>query len=89
MTKETGAGNGFGGWEMWVAPRRLRWRVLLTILGPIAWLCFTLLYVGFWARGFSLFQDIVVILVVLLLLGAVVVSAWVSWGMHRFRSRAI
>lgn len=89
MTQETGAGNGFGGWEMWTAPRRMRWRVLLTILGAIAWLCFALLYVGFWARGFSLFQDIVVILVSLLVLGGVVVSAWASWGMHRFRSRAV
>ncbi len=67
----------------------MRWRVLLTILGPIAWLCFTLLYVGFWAQGFSLFQDLVVILVSLLVLGGVVVSAWASWGIRRFRSRAV
>jgi len=67
----------------------MRWRVLLSILGPIAWLCFTLLYVGFWAKGFTLFQDVIVILVSLLVLAGVVASAWAAWGMSGFRSRAM
>ncbi len=57
-----------------------RWRVLLSVLGPITWLVFTLLYVGFWATGFSLFQDIIVLLVSVLLLGGVMAGAWITSG---------
>ncbi len=62
----------------------LRWPILLSILGPVAWLVFTLLYVGFWAKGFSLFQSIIVVLVSLLVLFGVVAAAWATWGMSRF-----
>jgi hypothetical protein len=59
----------------------MRWRVLASIIGPIAWLSFTLLYVGFWAQGYSLFQSVIVILVSLLILGGVMGVLWVTWGM--------
>lgn len=58
----------------------MRWRVLLSVLGPIAWLVFTLLYVGFWATGFSLFQDLVVVLVSILILGGVMAGIWITWA---------
>ncbi|HYK92840.1 MAG TPA: hypothetical protein VEY07_02205 [Thermoplasmata archaeon] len=60
-----------------------RWGVLLSIAGPIAWLCFTLLYVAFWATGFTLFQSVVVILVSLLVLIGILATAWTAWGMRR------
>ena len=59
-----------------------RWRVMLSILGPIAWLCFTLLYVGFWAQGLTLFQSVIVILVSILILGGVMGATWSSWGFN-------
>lgn len=69
----------------WIEPTAgFRWRVLASILGPVAWLTFTLLYVGFWATGFSLFQSVIVILVSIILLGGVMGAAWASWGIrHR------
>lgn len=62
------------------------WRgpILVSILGPIAWLVFTLLYVGFWASGLTLFQDVVVILVSILVLGGVMAGVWTVWGSRRF-----
>lgn len=57
-----------------------RWRILASILGPVAWLSFTLLYVGFWATGFSLFQSIIVILVSGIILGGVMGALWTSWA---------
>lgn len=63
----------------------LRWRVLLSVLGPIAWLVFTLLYLGFWASGFTLFQDLVVFLVSVLILCAVLATSWILWGGRRMR----
>ncbi len=63
--------------------RGFRWGVLVSIIGPIAWLSFTLLYVAFWAQGFSLFQSIVLIIVSLLILAGVMGTAWTAWGMRR------
>lgn len=57
-----------------------RGRVLASILGPIAWLSFTLLYVGFWATGFTLFQSVIVVLVSVLILGGVMGGVWSAWG---------
>jgi hypothetical protein len=62
----------------------LRARVVASILGPVAWLSFTLLYVGFWAKGFTLFQSVIVILVSVIILGGLMGALWASFG---FRSR--
>jgi hypothetical protein len=61
---------------------RLRRRILLSLGASVAWICFTLLYVAFWARGFSVFQSIVVVLVSFLVLVTVVIGAWISFGLH-------
>jgi hypothetical protein len=61
-----------------------RARIVASILGPVAWLSFTLLYVGFWAQGFSLFQSVIVILVSVIILAGLMGALWASWGMrHR------
>jgi hypothetical protein len=57
-----------------------RWRILVSILGPVAWLSFTLLYVGFWATGLTLFQSIIVVLVSAIVLGGVMGALWATWG---------
>jgi hypothetical protein len=54
--------------------------MIVSIVVPITWLCVTLLYVGFWASGFSLFQSIIVILVSTLIMGGVLGVAWMAWG---------
>jgi hypothetical protein len=66
----------------WSSGAGIRWRVLASLLGTLAWLIFTLLYVGFWAHGFSLFQSVIVILVSLLILLGVLGSTWMVWGTH-------
>ncbi len=60
----------------------MRSRIILSIVGPIAWLSFTLLYVGFWATGFSIFQSIIILLVSILILGGLMGSVWTAWGLR-------
>jgi hypothetical protein len=54
--------------------------MIASILGPIAWLSATLLYVGFWATNFSLFQSVILILVSTLILGGVMGAVWTAWA---------
>lgn len=61
---------------------RLRLAVAISIASAVAWLSFTLLYVAFWAHGFSLFQSIAVVIVSLIVLVGVLTVAWVSFGLH-------
>lgn len=66
---------------------RLRRAVVATILAAVTWISFTLLYVAFWAHGFSLFQSLVVIAVSLIVLFGILAATWASFGMrwsHRF-----
>jgi len=64
---------------------RLRTAIVGTVLGSTAWLSFTLLYLGFWAHGFSWLQNLVVILTSLVLLFGIIVAFWVSYGLGHAR----
>jgi hypothetical protein len=63
----------------------MRARVVASILGPVAWLSFTLLYVGFWATSFSVFQSVIVILVSIIVLAGLMAALWASFGMRQAR----
>ncbi len=59
------------------------WRIVGTILVFTAFLVGSLVYVGFYTSGYSLFQKIVVVLVALILAIATVGIMWVSWAGRR------
>jgi len=59
----------------------VRRRLVVTIASSVGWLCAVLLFLAFWAGRFSLFQDIVIVVVSLLILGGIVFGAWVSLGL--------
>lgn len=61
---------------------RLRRAVAVSIAGIVAWISFTLLYVAFWAHGFSLFQSAIVVLVSLLVLFGTLATTWISFGLR-------
>jgi hypothetical protein len=65
--------------------RSFRSRIVATLLGTTAWISFTLLYIGFWAHGFSLFQNVIVVATSLILLFGIVVALWVSFGLGMAR----
>jgi len=59
----------------------IRWRVLASIAATVGWLSLTLVFLAFGTHGFTLFQDIVVVVVSLLVLGALLLGAWISFGL--------
>ena len=63
----------------------IRRRVLMSIAATAGWLSLVLLYLAFWASGFSLLQDSVLVVVSLIVLSAVLLGTWISFGV-RFMS---
>jgi len=66
--------------------RGLKRRIIASILVPVAWLSGTLLYLAFWAHGFSLFQSVVLVVVSILVLFAVMAGIWISFGFRQART---
>ena len=64
-------------------------RIVVTILVFTAFLVGSLIYVGFYASSYDLFQKIIVVLVAFILATATVAIMWVSWAGRRgwMRSR--
>lgn len=62
----------------------LRARVLGSLAASVAWVCLTLLYVAFWAHGFSWYQSVVVVIVSIVLLFGVLAGLWISYGLRAF-----
>jgi len=60
----------------------LRHRIVLSIGASAAWVSATLLYLAFWAPHFSLLQSLVVVVVSLVILAAVLLAAWISYGLR-------
>jgi hypothetical protein len=58
-------------------------RIIVTIITISAFLSGSLIYIGFFAGGYSLFQKIIVFLVALILAVTVVSIAWVTWAGRR------
>lgn len=54
--------------------------VVASILGILAWAVFILLYALFWSNGFSLFQNVIVTIVSLIIAGLLIGLMWVVWG---------
>lgn len=56
-------------------------RVSISIVVVFGWLIYALLHAAFFADDFTLFQNIVIILVALLVGIAILAVAWASWGL--------
>jgi len=57
--------------------------VVASILGIVAWAVFILFYALLWSSKYSLFQNIIVAVVTLMIAGLLIGLMWVVWGMKR------
>jgi hypothetical protein len=70
-----------GPWADWEHNRPLG-PILVTFVAVIGWLVFILLFALYWSRGYSAFQDIIVTIVTLVIMGLVIGLTWTIWGMR-------
>jgi hypothetical protein len=61
-------------------PPGMTWKIVLTLLIMAVFLIGSLVYVGFYANGYSLFQKIVVFLIALIAAGVIISIMWVVWA---------
>ncbi|HME19220.1 MAG TPA: hypothetical protein VKF15_05780 [Nitrososphaerales archaeon] len=71
-------------WTDWESYRPLG-PIVVTFLAVIGWLVFILLYALFWSGPYSLFQNAIVTLVTLVIMGLVIGLTWTIWGMGHAR----
>jgi len=62
--------------------------IVASILTVIGWLVFILVYALFWSTGFSLFQNVIVTIVSLVIMGLLLALEWIVWGMRHAGSWA-
>jgi hypothetical protein len=62
------------------------WRVSLSIIVGVGWLVFLILWVTFYAAAFTLIENIVIVLVSLLIVGAILGASWAPWGIKYGRT---
>jgi hypothetical protein len=56
------------------------WRVSLSIIVGVGWLVFLILWATFYAAAFTLIENVVIVLVSMLIVGAILGASWASWG---------
>ena len=61
--------------------------IIISFLAVAVWLVFILVYALYWSTGFSWFQNIIVTIVSLALMGLVVGMMWMVWGMRLAKGR--
>jgi len=60
--------------------------IVITIIAGIGWVIFMLLHVVYWSPDFTFFQNIVIALLSLVLVGGFIGLMWVVWA---FRSGTV
>jgi hypothetical protein len=71
-----------------VTPGGLVWRTVLTVIVLAGALVGSLWYVAFEAKGFSLFQQLAVVLIAFIIAVAIVSIVWITWAGRRGWMRA-
>jgi len=70
-----------GPWADWERTRPLG-PIVATFLIVIGWLVFILLYALYWSSGYTSFQNVIVTIVTLVIMGLLVGLDWTVWGMR-------
>ncbi|MGI0148358.1 MAG: hypothetical protein ACREDF_02340 [Thermoplasmata archaeon] len=60
----------------------LRWRSIASIIIVFGWVIFILLFAGFWADRFTLFQNIVIFFASVVASIGLLAVMWAAWGMR-------
>ncbi len=69
------------GWEVFKISG-FKWRIIISIILPFAAIIFLIVWFWYYAEPYSVWQNIAVLLVILLAMGGVLGALWARWGME-------
>ncbi len=61
------------------------WRAAVSAVAGIGWLIFLIVYLFFWAKYYTIYENIAIFLVSVLVLAAIMAPLWIGWGMKYAR----
>ncbi|MFQ5907585.1 MAG: hypothetical protein ACE5JE_01970 [Thermoplasmata archaeon] len=83
MGRRMGMGRGMG----WRMGRVAGWRIALSIILFLGFLSFIIVWLFFFADGFSLAQNIAIFLLAVLIFGGIRAAVWAAMWMRRERRK--
>ncbi len=64
--------------------RRGIWAIIVSVVAGSLWLAGILVFWAFWSSGFTLFQNVIVVVASLIVVGAIIGAAFVSISLLEF-----
>jgi len=61
-------------------PQGLASRIAVSVAIGIAWLVFLVIFLAFYAEGFSIYRNLAIFIASILVVGAILGPMWVYWG---------
>ena len=58
------------------------WRTAVSAVVGIGWLIFMIIYLFFWAKHYSIYENIAIFLASVLVVAAILAPIWIMWGMR-------
>lgn len=58
------------------------WRAAVSAVAGIGWLVFLIIHLFFWAKHYTIYENIAIFLASLLVLVAIMAPLWIGWGMR-------
>ncbi len=66
-------------------PQGAAWRAAVSAVVCIGWLIFVIIHLFFWAKYYTIYENIAIFLVSVLVMAALVAPMWIVWGMRNAR----
>lgn len=63
----------------------MRWRIALSIMMGVGWLAFMIVWLFFFADQFSIYRNLAILFLSLVVVGGVLGAAWVGFGLRMGR----
>jgi hypothetical protein len=61
-------------------PQGLASRIAVSVAIGIAWLVFLVIFLAFYAEGFSIYRNLAIFIASILVVGAILGPMWIYWG---------
>ena len=61
------------------------WRAAVSAIVGIGWLIFVIIFLFFWAKYYTIYENIAIFLVSILVMAAILSPVWIIWGIRAAR----